>query len=443
MENPLDSPLFMNVKYLIKPTDTLIVLFVGIMGFAIGLTSSSKESEANEKIHPSASVKRRPSPWISKRFEENRGLPSTKTLPRLTELMARLLKEKRFKDWENELSKIEKYLSHDALSQEVLILFFSKWAEEDFQAALDRACKLSVHVAADIKKELFFQLTQRDPGAAMSYYESNKDVLLNHQELPYEIVRAWSLQDPEKAWEWCNVTSEKETRENLKTAFLLGLIEENDAHASEYMNKVSKEEGKIYDHLLTKWGEISIDSALEWFDSWDKKTDFYKGYILKGLLSHDSEIERATKLFLELPEPERIIHTFFGKSKIKNPESALKFIYAVKPQDKISESDLSALPRWIKQDAETAEKWVQHLPSTHPTKSIAVIAYSKGLSDYRKYDDALYMMNNVPEGEKKETSMKKILQTWQEKSPATFEKWEKTTTHARLIHQARTEGVIK
>lgn len=385
---------------------------------------------STEKTGNKSAPAKRPSEWTSHTLL---GIPHnlTKQNDELKEIINQLQKGEKPGNWEKQLEEILGIYASPFEKQNALIHLFTLWARDNFEEAMTRACKLGGHFAHSVKREILCQLASDSPQKAFQFYEKNKEILSNHNYLTKEIAKNWSKQNPEEAWNWW-CTLEKKNKMETLSAFFEGLNPEDNILMADYANKAHAELGLVPNTVIEYWAKASPEAVLNWIGTRENK-DFYLEAAIFGMAGND--LKKAEELLVTLPKNKKEFLIFQIADKVayaQGSEVALEWTMKMVPQDQLNNTLLAPLISWTSTDQKEAKQWVQKLPAS-PTKDIAISLYADGIRDVEFYDDAIELINNMENIEKKESALKSRVKEWQKRKPEDFQKWMNSSTNAEAL----------
>lgn len=249
----------------LKIADYLVIFLTVTVGFFSGhwITGQSREDSTPAETK---NINRRAPEFSYRNSKEKLNL--TKILEsgergrELSRIVNRLLNGEAPQNWEKELSKLLEHSRGQEGRREALLVFFSKWAEADFQSAFERAGQIPLYVY-HIRNEIFSQLSEKDPKVAFTFYEKNAESSLVYASTVLgDIAKNWAKLNPEEAFEWCNSSVKKYKVQSL-IHFMHGLDWEP-VKTRAYMDKIQARSGKIHRILIEEWIKADPDTATEW-----------------------------------------------------------------------------------------------------------------------------------------------------------------------------------
>lgn len=260
---------FKKEKYLIIVATITIGFFSGHWATIKNNDTTTKKNR--ESVEPFSNNKRAPKfnyykvNSSSKNSNLNKALDSSEKGRELARIIAKLIKGETPQNWEKELFKIIEYSRGNEGRKDALLIFFSKWAEADFQSAFERSGQIPMYVH-DIRNEIFSQLAEQDPKKAFFFYEKNEASSLAYATTVLgDIAENWAKLNPEEAFEWCS-SSVKKYKIHSFVHFMQGL-DWDPVKTKEYMGKIRDRSGKVHRVLIEEWSKADPNSAKEWTDT--------------------------------------------------------------------------------------------------------------------------------------------------------------------------------
>lgn len=421
---------------LIRKRDFLFILAFIFAGFFLG------KLVANSKIDSAPTIRTEPAPPLSTRRADpfnrssslsgerkgslNKTFLSGNQNEKLAAILAKLLAGEIPQNWEDELQKILHYTKHGNSTESLLILF-SKWAEVDFQKALERAGKIP-NQSFVLKREIFAQLAKKDPEMAFMFYEKNKELLnTNSGTILGYIAKNMAMQNPDKTLNWCFAFDG--TEKNIALKYFMRGIGYKSEKTREYIEKIYHDRGALPSGLIADWAEADPDSALEWGKLNENSSPHYTESVIRGLVI-GNDLKRATDLLLSIPEEERLRSMRFLSLHIQDPEESLSFHLKVVPSSKIDAYYFQAMPSWAAKHPEDAERWINDLP-TSPVKDLAINLYAEGVSEEQPYGSVLDLVESMEDAPKKESTINTLIQKWQKENPEQLNDWLKQSENSK------------
>lgn len=373
--------------------------------------------------------KKRASHWINSRIDFETVSQMERNNLRLKPIMDKLMRGQLPSDWEAELNKILDTATR-AEKYQALLIFFTLWAQTDIDAAMARASVIGGGYAKVIKKEILKQLIENDPSEAARYYQENKDNLLsNYSYLVGDIAGKWVQKSPEEAWAWCMSLESPDApfapQRTALSAFMLGLDVRDSAVVKNYLEKFKQIVGVYHGGTVKNWASQNPDEALSWVTSVSDESQNCLSGVILGVMKTD--LKRAEELLKELPP--RLQIGMIGQiaddmAYNQGAERALSWLMEKVTPAELAENSFWLYPisPWTIQSPEAASQWVEKLPASL-IKDEIIAQYADSLYNATFYDKAFELMNTMENAEKKETTMKSVLQKWQNNNQEDFKKW--------------------
>ena len=409
-----------------------------LLGYAAGNIDFLSSSHSLEKeIVLSNQTSRRSSDWIRKNSEIDFNVSLEKKSHLLEPILIKLLKGEIPGDWEGELEKILDFSTQGVEREKVLVVFFTKWAEIDFDNAVKRASKLGLE-AHTVKNEIFNQLAQKNPESALLYYEKNKNDLVNYPYFLNNMARSWAQKSPDEALNWCLSSFKPPQSHGILLSFLEGVIPPaGENEIKKYVDLIMSRHGYVPNNVMERWAEISPDEAISWMDPSSEKDGAYQRAVIKGIAKND--LNKAEEMLMELPEKERRFLIPSISSSIKNiygEEMTLSWVTKLVSPSELNESLLVPLVSWSRSNPDISLEWVKSLPSSSG-KDAAILVYANNVTSFDLYDSTLDLINNMNDSQKKEIILKKTIRQWRESNVDSFGEWEKKSRYGELINSSR------
>lgn len=372
---------------------------------------------------------KRPVDWRSRKMVDLSMSTQESTDLRYNSILSKLQADGLPDDLESQIQMICRATSYESDREKVLMLLFDKWAESNFAEAMERANKLGSY-AYNIKREMLIQLANKDPEAAFSYYQKNKENLYAHNYLINDIAEIWSRKSPEKAWEWLSSLNG-----NLKiqavASFFKGLDLKNIKNYEEYMNKASSQ-GIMPSEAIELCAGQNPEATMNWILN-TKNPEIYMESAIYGMV--DKDLNQAEELLSTLsPQKQHLLVSRIAhKIELSDgAEAALNWTIGKISSDKIDELLLLPLFSWTSNYPDEPKKWIESLPVSQ-AKDKATIIYSETLSSPEFFDEALDLMNNMDNQDNKQEAIKTVVQKWKKRDSAEFGKWLENSRNASLV----------
>lgn len=407
-------------------------LVLNVLGKPV-LPSPQKEKAATVYLSP-----KRSSAWIQKRPGFGEGTSWGGSSRFLKSLSYKLLQGKIPDNWEDELNKVGTYSYWGNDQKEVLLILFTKWAEMNFEDALQRAGKLGTY-SHTVKSELLSQLAKRNPREALLYYENNKESLLNHPFFLNDIAKNWALISPSDALDWCLSDALKDNirRDKVISSVMEGLSQNAENQTiKNHFDTIQTRIGYIPYQIMENWAETNAGEALEWLYSDEKRKESYRNPIIRGIAKND--LNKASRMLSDISEKERyslISDIASDMEKIRGEKTTLDWVKNMVPADRLEEHHLSSLSSWTTHYTHDARKWIEELPDSRG-KDYAILVYSKSINSPDLYDGTLNLIQTMSDSKQREEALNTILKNWQDYNPVAFDKWKKHSPKAQDLESA-------
>lgn len=428
----------------IKLTGFLLILILSVTGFLTGMHIEKnkiyEERDETENGKRTRLIARRAALWQKEQTADTPplGIFTGEKNKRTAAILTKILNGQAPVDWEKELQMILK--NTDPWSAGcALRIYFCKWAEVDFQAALERAGKLG-YLAQSVKEEMFTQLAKKDPLAAISLYETNKDILQSEKNsIMKEIVRYWAALDDEQAWAWYSSLSNKE-KEQIFPEFIKGLGWES-KDVRKYMDMVDKNVLSRYSDLIKEWTTFNPEEAWDWVNPISSPFSVsYRQNALAGMASTD--LDRALGILDQFPREQQWLYVSAIAGAMEDRAQALKLILDSNLPSDIREHNLTPLSEWINESPSEAKKWIERQNSSD-IRNISTEIYAKNADSPRQYDETLSLIDNIQNPQTKEEILINTLEYWNAHSPESFHQWLKDHHDSSLIQKVKQKGYIE
>lgn len=318
-------PLFIFILWL-SGSITLGTLFgKWLSGITEQASSSNQLEQKNNTLSRRAPTLTRVSPKSRTTMAISPGVFSGKKGDQLFDILNKLQKGEVPENWDQELHRLRQCAGLDTAA---LIIFFSKWAEVDFQTALEKAGKLPAG-AIFVKGEIFYQLIERDPKEALYFYEKNKELLSNYGAVLGAIIRNLAPISPEEALNRSLKSKSKLGRDHLLKNFMQGIGFQN-KETKNYMDKIYRATGEIPPKTISEWIQSDSASAEKWLSglsfSFEDNRDIS---FLVGELGYMGNYKKALDTAKIMSDPElkeRSISYTLKTWKEKNPTEFERWI---------------------------------------------------------------------------------------------------------------------
>ena len=334
---------------------------------------------------------------------------SSRSSRELTEITDRLINGEGEADWKKELNKILSCPFAGKEQSYALMVLFCRWAERDFQSALECAAKINVDSFL-FTSEIFSQLIARDPGKALMYYENNSTLLgYNALYISGKIARNWAIRAPDEALDWCFSIKDDMIGESLVLiSFMRGLGFE-DMRTRSYIDKIYAGKGFVPSQIITEWAADDPDAVVEWGKCIKEKNPYYTESVLAGVTRNDAN--KGKKMWSELSEDERSRFSDIIVDNMGDHHEALSWVVEVNPLSQIDEFSLSRVRNWAWESPDDAESWIRGLPSSG-AKDIAIEFFVENVPRSQTYETVMQLVNSVTFRKKKEELLKIVHQKW-------------------------------
>lgn len=421
----------------------LIFIFIfSLIGFVVGGKIMERQIRAAARVAHGEKlpVARQRAPiWDNQVVIDARShVPQEKRKAYLA-LLAELLKGNSPDDWERALGVLMANTT-GVERWNALRVFFSKWAEKDFNEAWDRSGRMG-RFTQEVRREILSQWAERDPQAALLFYESNRDVATQYFFVIRDIVFCWAQQAPEEAWNWILEATKEEKRKNSMAGIFeefITALEFEKVKTTSYINQFIAEAGyeEISTNLIQKWAEKDPESVWDWVK--DTNPPFFiRDKALTGIAKTD--LDKATRLIAEnIGEPEKRFALFADISSSylqDDKEKALSWVMDIVPLSHIGEKHLSPLVNYAETSPAEAIKWVRTLPDS-PAKEEAVNLYARSIPNSLYYDHAIDLIKELGDFSKQETIMRDVFEHWESVNPDGFILWKEKHNNAEFTQEA-------
>lgn len=426
-----------------KINEIIFIFIFVIAGFYAGkaMTSSHKSPSHLPDGENNITLPHRSAPLASNSFNNKRqrhqilnfSVFSKDRNQKLASIISRLLKGEVPSNWEEEWESILNLTLSGEGKAESLLVFFSKWADADFKAALENAEKMPGYTSL-IKREILSQFVEKSPTGALQYYENNKESLSPHDSsyLLTEIARTWAMIDPETALNWC-LSEDNKLHAYVLEDFMKGIGYQSPL-IKNYIDVILSRTGAVPDQIITDWAATDPESALNWINQIVSNKEKYKEALLTGMAKND--LNKATEMLMQLPENERHILITSISGNLPDAETALSWVFEIKPSSKINEIDLYPIRYWSYSRPEQVEEWLKNIPPSS-ARDLAIDLYIDNADDIRDYETSLEVIGSMTDGAKKEQTLKAALQKWQRENPDFFNAWMDKSENSPLLQKIK------
>lgn len=422
------------INYMVssKLKSLVIILAFFALGIIAALLFKSSEevsgASAKQEVNPLA---KRPRNWAERKFAQSNGEVMSGNNKQLKAIMARLIKGELPKDWHAELSSILDVAKTNPERYESLILFFTRWAESDRDAAIKMAGKCGT-LAYEVRKEILAQLAATDAKEALAYYEKNKESLVNHKSFMEEIAQNWAIESPEEAWSWCLSLDDKGLeRDSALRAFLQGLQQSSPDQVRSYIDKLYKETGEVSNLIIKNWAKFDPAETERWILASDNK-EFYLQAAIPGIA--ETNLKRAEELLAELSGSGKnfALHDIQRNlERSQGPDAALLWVSNQVPFEDLGRF-LSPVSSWASRNPVSAREWIEALPAS-PARDTAIEQYAQGIPGPEFFDEAVEFVNTVENAPQREKTLQSTLEVWKMVYGEDFEKWKNKPGHSEEL----------
>lgn len=418
-----------------KLKSILVVLFFLALGMGAGRLITS--SMADGKSANTAALSRRSASGEGLGDVASSKVSSGKSSQRFAAMAKKWEKGELPDDWNAELRTIIALPEEAGFDlDKALRLYFSKWAEKDFDTAMKMAGKTGV-MAEELKAKIFTEYAERDPKAALAYYEKHKEACDEYDFCLDAIAKNWGRTSPEEAFAWCD-SFEVPTEKNAETikfsrvqawsSFMNGLFQSNDLKLiSTYLEKIRVENGDIPNPIIQNWAGINPDQVVEWIRA--HKEDKGNSYISEAVAEMiNINLQKAEELLAMLDDQERsslvnemIINVRFTQGE----EAALNWAKKQIPLSDFKNLSFMVLSGWSSQNQKAATQWVRDLPPSAGKDKITAAYVSnlvKGKVNSEVYETAMALIQDMSDANKKEAILKEISREWKGVDPSKYQK---------------------
>lgn len=192
-----------------------------------------------------------------------------------------------------------------------------------------------------------------------------------------------------------------------------------------YLEKFKQIVGVYHEGTIKNWASQNPEEALSWVTSVSDENHNYLRAAILGVMKED--LKRAEELMEALPPRQQI--GMIGQisddmAYNQGAERALSWVMDKVTPLELAENSFLLYPisPWTIQSPEAASQWVEKLPAS-PIKDEVIARYADSLYNATFYDKAFELMNTMESAEKKEATLKSMLQKWQNNNQEGFEKW--------------------
>lgn len=405
-----------------------VVLGGVVEKFILSSVSENKSENIPLKKGRSEAAKR-PVDWRARKMVDFSISTQESTDLRYNSILSKLQVDGLPDDLESQIQMICRATSYESDREKVLMLLFDKWAESNFTEAMERANKLGPY-AYNIKREMLIQLANKDPEAAFSYYQKNKENLYAHNYLIKDIAEIWSRKSPEKAWDWLSSLDGK-LKNQVAASFFKGLDLKNIKNYEAYMDKASSQ-GIMLNEAIELCAGQNPEATMNWILN-TKTPEVYMESAIYGMV--DKDLNQAEEMLSTLSPQKQYLLVSRIAQKIESTdgaEAALNWTIEKISSDKIDELLLLPLSSWTSNYPDEPQKWIDSLPVS-PAKDKATIVYSENLSSPDFFDDALDLMISMDNQDKKQEVIKTAVQKWKKRDSVEFNKWLENSRNASLV----------
>lgn len=344
----------------------------------------------------------------------------------LTRILTQLLRGDSPKDWEATLQQILDCTEESGRSSSLLLLF-SKWAEVDFQGALERSGKLMLH-APMIKREIFTQLAEKNPAEAVIFCKENKALLLsNYHQILGDITRIWAIQNPTEALEWCFSQTGSDKNQALRYYFR-GVGYDQSDEVIKVLDSITARGGAIPLPIIADWAEADSDAVLNWSGFNSGKIPKSIETIISGIVKSDPD--KATEIMLSLPDNSRLDMATGIALRINDPMQKMTWIMSVLQPSEVESKHLSGIRLWTNQNQEKAESWIRDLADIR-VRDMAIEVYAENVRMNQTWESVLNFIDSIEDNAKREAVLASTLKRWNKRNPQYFKSWLEQETNSR------------
>lgn len=212
---------------------------------------------------------------------------------------------------------------------------------------------------------------EKSPENAVAFFNESQDPLVKKNNwLPLIIAGTWANYSPQKAWDWVQLPSNRQSfgsnYQYFKNEIVSALVDKHPEQISQFLGKFSEEDVDNNAYLLGEKWVTDHSEAREWLEKLPEKskTKAEAGVIMgtsKGdlnsiksqLASFDEDKQKA--LFNELAEP------MLEASRL-DMKDRVDWIMDMTSDESYPANIQFYINKWLLEDWENSRKWVDSLP---------------------------------------------------------------------------------
>lgn len=212
---------------------------------------------------------------------------------------------------------------------------------------------------------------EKSPENAVAFFnESQEPLIKKNNWLPLTIAGTWANYSPQKAWDWVQLPSNRQSFGNnyqyFKNEIVRALVDKHPEQISQFLGKFSEEDVDNNAYLLGEKWVTDHSEAREWLEKLPEKSKAKAeaGVIMgtsKGelnsiksqLASFDEDKQKA--LFNELAEP------MLEASRL-DMKDRVDWIMDMTSDERYPANIQFYINKWLLEDWENSRKWVDSLP---------------------------------------------------------------------------------
>ncbi len=252
-------------------------------------------------------------------------------------------------------------------------LLFAAWAEVDPLQAFDHANSKMGRTGMFVRPTILQSWAASDPGAAASYYESNKGEFAMMAMMGGRrgggsaagtIAAEWAKQDPEGALTWAK--SLKGREKNQATSKIIAQIAASDpVKASEMLTGLGDDQsGRAYESVASQWATKDWAATENWVNSLPagQRGDAMSAAV-RSLATKNPTL--AAGKALAIPEGEardEAIESVAESMARDNPVEAVEWVMTNGSEEAQSEAIGDVVSSWVGKDRDAAREWVSSQP---------------------------------------------------------------------------------
>lgn len=266
------------------------------------------------------------------------------------------------------------------------------------------------------KKNILEGWARRDPIAAMAYYLENRGELYRGGSLS-GIMRHYSEQMPDKAWELLGSLSSQERKTGIQSC-LTGILAGNPERMKEFLARLTDADwqgGTAYSDFLAEWSRTDADNYAEWLQ--DQPEERRQGIIASScvefLTTEDPLL--AGKMFSELSAEaqksayDRGLWKMFEKL---GTAGAFDWIITHSSEELVLETVKRNTGMIVNRDFNDMLRYVESMETGEVRNTLlnklATLPPPEG-ADYQKM---ISLAETLPDSSEKNSSMKKMIGNW-------------------------------